>query len=208
MNLQPLFEKQRQLDQYIIKKKGLEGQDLLPNKILALQVELGELANEWRGFKHWSDNQEPKHGYEPLIECDKCGGKGFWFSGERIHCQKCKQTGKVTNPLLEELVDCLHFILSIGIETWHEPGLVEPLKANTGVLQQFLSLNQHVGSMSFAWSVDEAGDFTTTNFYDRYDQSLKLLLGLGEMLEFTFDEIEQAYNEKWEENIRRQDAGY
>ncbi|WP_055747638.1 dUTP diphosphatase [Brevibacillus choshinensis] len=60
MNLKAFFEKQRQLDKYIIKKKGLEGQDLLQNKILALQVELGELANEWRGFKHWSDNQEPR----------------------------------------------------------------------------------------------------------------------------------------------------
>lgn len=39
MNLEKLFEMQRVLDERIIKEKGLEGQNLLPQKILALQVE-------------------------------------------------------------------------------------------------------------------------------------------------------------------------
>ncbi|MDC0763437.1 dUTP diphosphatase [Brevibacillus sp. AG] len=198
MNLQPLFEKQQQLDQYIIKKKGLEGQDLLPNKILALQVELGELANEWRGFKHWSDNQEPKHGYEPLIDCDKCGGKGFWFSGERVHCQKCKQTGKVTNPLLEEYVDCLHFILSIG----NDLGIAEEWDTNiefdgpefTDITSQFVVVFSGIVA---------AG-------YDMHDwfELTERFLALGELLGFAWEHIEQAYNEKWDENNRRQAAGY
>ena len=41
MNLQPLFETQAKLDKRIVEKKGLQGQDLLDKKILALQVELG-----------------------------------------------------------------------------------------------------------------------------------------------------------------------
>lgn len=199
MNLQPLFEKQRQLDQYIIKKKGLEGQDLLPNKILALQVELGELANEWRGFKHWSDNQEPKHGYEPLIECDKCGGKGFWFSGERVHCQKCKQTGKVTNPLLEEYIDCLHFMLSIGME----------LELPTNHVYYTYDLGEEdtiVGQFQTCFN-DVAGYCMDGDPY-YITELIRDFGSLGTALGFTLEQIEQAYNEKWAENIRRQNAGY
>ncbi|MGM0971070.1 MAG: dUTP diphosphatase [Bacillota bacterium] len=66
MNLQKMFEMQAELDRRIIKEKGLEGQDLLPGLILALQVELAECANEWRGFKFWSNDQQPRE--EKLLE--------------------------------------------------------------------------------------------------------------------------------------------
>lgn len=60
MNLEKMFEMQKELDNRIIKEKGLEGRDLLPGLILALQVELAECANEWRGFKFWSNDQQPR----------------------------------------------------------------------------------------------------------------------------------------------------
>ncbi len=60
MNLTKLFELQSKLDEHIIKEKGLEGADLLSKKIRALQVELGQLAQNWRGFKFWSEKQEPR----------------------------------------------------------------------------------------------------------------------------------------------------
>src|SRR5690606_21727353 len=91
MNLYKLFKIQAKLDEKIVKEKGLEGQDLLDKKILALQVELGELANCWRGFKYWSNDQEP------ITKID-IGNSQY----------------SIVNPLLEEYVDCLHFILSIG----------------------------------------------------------------------------------------------
>lgn len=66
MNLTKLFETQKLLDERIVKEKGLEGIDLLPRKILALQVELGELANELPTvFKFWSDK---KNNYEKALE--------------------------------------------------------------------------------------------------------------------------------------------
>jgi dimeric dUTPase (all-alpha-NTP-PPase superfamily) len=55
MDLAPIFEKQRELDKRIIRDKGLEDQDLFNNTHLALLVEIGELANETRCFKHWSN---------------------------------------------------------------------------------------------------------------------------------------------------------
>lgn len=58
MNLEKLFEMQKKLREKIINNHNLENVNLLDNMILALQVELGELANEWKGFKHWSNNRE------------------------------------------------------------------------------------------------------------------------------------------------------
>ncbi|UYL93797.1 dUTP diphosphatase [Geobacillus phage vB_GthS_NIIg9.7] len=56
MNLQKLFEMQRRLDEHIEKKHPRqEGEDRLAKKILALLVEIGELSNETRCFKYWSN---------------------------------------------------------------------------------------------------------------------------------------------------------
>jgi len=71
VNIETLYEMQKTLDARIIREKGLEGQDLLPNTVLALQVEIGELANEWRGFKHWSNDREPRRErmLEEYVDC-------------------------------------------------------------------------------------------------------------------------------------------
>ncbi|MCH3965578.1 MAG: dUTP diphosphatase [Clostridium sp.] len=57
MNLINLFELQENLDEVIRKEHGLEGESLLSQKTLALQVEIGELANATRCFKFWSNNK-------------------------------------------------------------------------------------------------------------------------------------------------------
>ena len=54
MNVKRLSEMQKVLDDRIMKEHGLENKDLEENKILALLVEISELANETRCFKHWS----------------------------------------------------------------------------------------------------------------------------------------------------------
>lgn len=73
MNLTKLFEMQRELDERIIEQHGLQGEDLLPKKILALQVELGELAQEWRGFKFWSKDQQPRYEKKSIAFADPGG---------------------------------------------------------------------------------------------------------------------------------------
>ncbi|MFB8733869.1 dUTP diphosphatase [Bacillus sp. SL00103] len=61
---------QAELDRRIIKEKGLEGQDLLPNTYVALITELGEFANEGRWFKHWSDKKGPKKKINHNCRCN------------------------------------------------------------------------------------------------------------------------------------------
>ena len=66
MNLQKLFAMQDILDQKIRKEHGLERADLFNDKILALYVEVAELANETRCFKYWS--HKPSSPREVILE--------------------------------------------------------------------------------------------------------------------------------------------
>ncbi|MBG9772462.1 hypothetical protein ABD71_04665 [Brevibacillus laterosporus] len=211
MSLETLFEKQKQLDDYIIKKKGLDTlpkQELLNNTVLALQVEICELANKWRGFKHWSEKRVPKHGYEALIDCDKCDGRGFWFDGPRVLCEKCKHSGKITNPLLEEYVDCLHFFLSIAwqigltaddLYTWYEELVNETSVVFTELLFMVARINGHA-FLSKPIPEDIKLEFRI---------SLYIFFNLGEQrFGFTWEQITQAYLDKWQINIQRQESGY
>ncbi|MFB0831444.1 dUTP diphosphatase [Brevibacillus laterosporus] len=214
INLETLFEKQKQLDDYIIKKKGLDTlpkQELLNNTVLALQVEICELANEWRGFKHWSEDREPKNGYEALIDCDKCDGRGFWFTGNRVLCQKCNQTGKIYNPLLEEYVDCLHFFFSmarqIGLYADDLYSWGNELEGDTTVL--FADLLHNVGMIN---GLEFLSNKPTDNYKFQRQQfraSIYIFFSLGfQRFGFTWDEITQAYLHKWQINIQRQESGY
>ncbi|MBB5172695.1 dUTP diphosphatase [Texcoconibacillus texcoconensis] len=54
MNIETLFNMQRALDKHIEEQHELTNEDLFEKRILAFQVELGELANETRCFKFWS----------------------------------------------------------------------------------------------------------------------------------------------------------
>ncbi|WP_339075751.1 dUTP diphosphatase [Bacillus velezensis] len=220
MNLQKMFEMQKVLDDRIIKEKGLEGQDLLPNLILALQVELAECANEWRGFKHWSNNREPRTKIEHF--CSTCDGTGdenhdinlqYLEEGHATEpyseCQDCNGSGKLgeTNPLLEEYVDCLHFILSIGnrigfnndatIQQIMRRAEERELETNIVIVKAFSRLMSLVFGFYF-WIENAA---TYVRFFERF-------LNLGEMLGFTPEQIEAAYMDKNAVNHQRQQEGY
>ena len=207
MNLQKLFEIQRILDEKIVKEKGLEGQDLLDKKILALQVELGELANEWQMFKFWSEDQEPRTN-EP-IECETCDGWGAETDHYRIcmssdKCESCNGTGFVgsRNPLLEEYVDCLHFILSIGSATVPDTSKAERFiypKKMSDILDQLMWTNKKIVDM-----YEDYRDKKIPSTGYHFNHVFSAIWGLGEMLGFTWEQIEQAYYRR----SKRQEGKY
>lgn len=203
MSLTKLFEVQKVLDGRIVKKKGLEGQDLLPQKILALQVELGELANEWRGFKFWSENQSPRT-RKQIENCGFCTGPGIVVIGRKdgipVHakCPECKgKGGKFKNPLLEEYVDCLHFILSIGLDIgFSSYELIGNIEGDQETTETFSEVFQTVSLVS------------QTQNKVHYSILFEEFLFLGNSLGFTWDQIEQAYYDKNKTNHERQTNGY
>lgn len=57
IQLSDLYELQDEFDKFILEQKSLEltEKELLIDKLLALQVEVSELANATRAFKYWSN---------------------------------------------------------------------------------------------------------------------------------------------------------
>ncbi|QHQ82002.1 dUTP diphosphatase [Bacillus subtilis] len=223
MNLQKMFEMQKVLDERIIKEKGLEGQDLLPNLILALQVELAECANEWRGFKHWSNDREPRTKIEHF--CPTCEGTGdenhdinlqYLEEGHAAEpyskCQDCNGSGKIgeSNPLLEEYVDCLHFILSIGNRIGYSNKNTKKLEG--GTLRSNLDVADQVGVFSDVFEaiamVNEDISLSRLGPKAGYAILFRRFNSLGKMLGFTPDQIEAAYMDKNAVNHQRQQEGY
>lgn len=198
MNFKRLFVTQAELDAAIYEKHPeLVGQYNLDWKVLALQVELAECANEWRGFKKWSKDQEPR--VFKRIECDLCAGSGISSKSHPFkRCEGCGGTGKIkSNPLLEEYVDCLHFILSIGNEIGYNPINLKSQKYKD-LYEQFNELFYLTSDLAF-WRDQPKG---------LYLKIFEALLGLGEMLGFTLEQIEAGYYAKNEINHERQASGY
>lgn len=161
MNLAKLFQLQENLDKRIIDGHKLYGECLLSKKVLALQVELAELANETRCFKFWS-NRKPSD----------------------------KET------ILEEYVDCLHFILTLGLEKGFTDIELEDKELEFDLTAQFLNLYIDIN------------DFVVCSSKDHYITLFEDFLTLGKMFGFTIEEIEEFYCIKNNLNHKRQDEGY
>ena len=199
MDLKPYFEAQAKLDEHIIQQKGLQGQDLLDKKILALQVELGELANEARFFKYWSEDTKPR----TSDACRNCSGygEGYFsgdsYTGEKEKCVQCGGSGKDhnVNPLLEEYADVIHFVIGLANDigyTSHEYLKTEPKDLNNLVL-----------GITNAITV-----FSMRPTKELMESILNNIIALGHQLGFDEKEVIEAYHAKNKENHKRQEVGY
>jgi dimeric dUTPase (all-alpha-NTP-PPase superfamily) len=105
---------------------------------------------------------------------------------------------------LEEFCDGLHFLLSIGLEIT-EPDMLDlkrwSLAKADNIIEQFWWLMSDVA---------ELNDGLCNDGFNKFDYEFLLLrfIHLGEMLGFTWEEVEQAYMKKNEENHSRQERGY
>jgi dimeric dUTPase (all-alpha-NTP-PPase superfamily) len=163
MQLKKLFEMQKALDAHIEEKHGLQEEDLFNRKVLALLVELGELANETRCFKFWS-----------------------------VRPSSAKEV------ILEEFVDGIHFILSLGIECGFEKKSFE-FNENPSLIsvsEQFLKVYEMTGNFQRTKNL--------IDFVGLFESYLQLASQLG----FTDEEIEKGYLLKNEVNYQRQQNNY
>ncbi|MCM0647121.1 dUTP diphosphatase [Clostridium swellfunianum] len=71
MNLEKLYEFQRKLDSGMQDRLDVQGKPLLTQKILALHVKIGELANETQCFKFWVSKKSSvaRRVLEKYIDC-------------------------------------------------------------------------------------------------------------------------------------------
>ncbi|GGM26854.1 hypothetical protein GCM10011351_10790 [Paraliobacillus quinghaiensis] len=161
MDWQKLYTMQRQLDTYIQSNHQLNSNDLFDKKILALLVELGELANETRCFKFWSTKP----------------------TSERA-------------IVLEEYVDGLHFILSIGLD-----------QGFTNEQIKVMALDKDTTNL-FNYVFEKIITLKQDPSAKHYNEVFGAFLRLGEVLGFSEEDIQQAYIDKNEVNFNRQDTNY
>lgn len=223
MNLEKLYKLQEKLDNHILENekkrtgKEIDKDLLLDQTILALLVEVGELANETRCFKHWS-TKGPND--RQAIRCETCDGTGdsnyhmIMEAAESnmkhlyIECEECEGTGIIgyENPILEELADVWHFYLSIGNQIGEKIelpniGFETEYKCNKAKINTFLQLYIYISRLAE----------TSLDCIYRDDAYINIgywLIMLRSALGFTDEEVEQAYLKKHEENYKRQREGY
>jgi len=163
MNFQKLFAMQKGLDEHIQSNHQLQNEDLFDRKVLALLVELGELANETRCFKFWSlKSPSPR------------------------------------NVILEEFVDGIHFILSLGLELGfdQESDFSADVPVQESISGQFLAVFEQISR------------FRASRAQKDYQLLFQTYLDLGQQLGFSAEDIEKAYMEKNDVNYKRQEQGY
>ncbi|RDU36242.1 dUTPase [Neobacillus piezotolerans] len=161
MNLKKLYEMQKALDFHIEMKHGLENQDLFDQKVLALLVEVGELANETRCFKFWS-----------------------------------KKPSSPRETVLEEFVDGIHFILSLGIECGFTSEIEFMGESKGSITEQFNDVFRTISSFQKSRSESD------------YRNLFRSFMNLANLLGFATNDIEEAYRVKNEVNYERQQNGY
>lgn len=183
MNLQKMYEMQKELINRIEAEHPLKvNEDRFSKKIVALIVEVSECANENRGFKYWSNNQQPntKSLRQPtMMEEDK----------------------EYYNPELEEYVDGLHMVLELGIDIGvnfnneFKPYHPSKLLDTDNVIQQLLDIFEQI-------------IYVRHYGVSAYHVLVDMYIGLGELLGYKWEQVEQAYIEKNQINHARQDNGY
>lgn len=161
MDFNKLFRLQKDLDTQIIEEHNLKDEVLFSQKSLALQVEVGKLADETRCFKYWSNKSPAKR-----------------------------------EIILEEYIDCLHFILSIGVDKSFDDIIPSLAKFNYNITEQFLDLYVDIN------------DFVICSSKDHYITLFEDFLSLGKNLGFSELEIENEYMRKNEFNRERQSSNY
>jgi dimeric dUTPase (all-alpha-NTP-PPase superfamily) len=163
--LHDLYDLQKKLNDRIVARHGLEGEDLLEKHTLAFMVELGELANETRCFKFWS--------VKPPSE---------------------------QAVILEEYVDGLHFILSLGLDL----GYPTPDKPDVSVQKQ----SAERLTESFLDVYGACGRFRDQPSEERFRELFIAFWRLGAELGFDEEAIRKAYFKKNAVNHERQDQNY
>lgn len=178
MNLQKLFEKQKVLMERIEKEHPVEPNEDRFSK--RILALLVELGECANEQRTWKYWSTKRDPRTKVIVKEPQG--------------QCADIIKY--PLLEEYVDGLHFVLEHGIEIEVDPMIQFKLDVKINVVSQYLYL------------FDVISFYRNFRSIKNYKKILDAYMGLGYMLGFDLEQIEQAYDEKNAVNHARQDGGY
>ncbi|KAF0223620.1 MAG: dUTPase [Erysipelotrichaceae bacterium] len=161
LKLSEIRNLQIELDERIMANHQVNRDQTRTKRILALLVEIAELANETRTFKFWS----------------------FKKASEK-------------EVLLEELSDCVHFVISLGIDLNDELESLE-FKPRLETL-----------SVQFIDWMAEAARLETEFTVEQYQKVLSYIASVALALGFSAEDVATTYLKKNEINHHRQDNQY
>lgn len=180
---------QKELDDYIFQNNDIKQSEIINKEVLALLVELGEFANEYRAFKYWSKDQEPRN----KSNCTACYD-GYVLGSTA--CKRCNGSGFV-NPLLEEFIDVLHFTVSLENYYGSYSGGFGAIVQRTTEIQ----LKELFHTIS-ALNIKKQDNEKKMSYIRAH------VIGLIEMMNFSIKDVKKAYISKYEVNKLRQENNY
>lgn len=196
MNLKKLQAMQAKLDEAILKEKApMTAEERFNKTLVALSVEIAEVANTVEHFKFWKDNKG---------KVDKSRFIEDWdYTGAQVIGYYDKQDGFIASinyekahrlTLIEECSDALHFILSLANQLGWD--LMTGHNSTRNLDKRYLSLQKLIDEIDFQRSGCEA-----QTFMDNF-------MGYILLLDITPQELEQAYYDKNKVNYERLENGY
>ena len=202
MNFKKLQAMQAKLDEAILADKALMTAEERFNKTLvALSVEIAEVANCAEHFKFWKDNKG-KIDYDRFdVDWDYEGTPiiGYYdYKKGATHQISYDQAHHLT--LIEECSDALHFILSLANQVDFEINGIgthfEISKDRDSLEKNFLFLNHVIGLREFE------------HFHSDLEMIIDVFFIYINQLGISEQELEQAYYDKNKINYERLENGY
>lgn len=202
MNFKKLQAMQLELDNSILSAKPqMTAEERFNKTLVALSVEVAEVANCAEHFKFWKDNKG-KVDEDKFDTWIKDGSNDEWYE----YFDKDNNIVKITKEqahkltLVEEASDCLHFILSLANQLETELGGFNLVATNSSLETACLMIQLNISCMG------------TLDSENSHVETLSIIVDWFyyyiSKLGITTQELEQAYYEKNEENYRRLREGY
>ena len=199
MNFEKLQAMQKELDNAILSEKAeMTVEERFNKTLVALSVEVSEIANCSEHFKFWKDNKgkvDEKRFYEckspfssDIYYFDRLGNNNEKLTRQQAH--------KLT--LVEECSDALHFILSLANQLDYE---IERIGIHFSKEDDDSSKEENLLFLNY--SIGNLGE-SEVNLEMLIDVFFIYISQLG----ITAEELEQAYYDKNEINYKRLSEGY
>lgn len=202
---------QKELDQSILDSKPeMTKEERFTKTLVALSVELAEVANCEEHFKFWKDNKGKVdyNRFFTLIEDSdfqsfKSNGVVMYEDSENsLEAVTEEQAHKLT--LVEECADALHFVLSLANQLDINLSSFEMMEINnTNKSDRYLFINRDIVNL-----------FENHKYQSDLSKEMRItflcsgILNYFKSLGLTAEELEKAYYDKHKVNYKRQEEGY
>ena len=194
MNFKKLQAMQAKLDEAILADKApMTAEERFNKTLVALSVEIAEIANTVEHFKYWKDNKGKVDNKRFLT-----GAEQTYYDTVKLEKVTFAEAHKLT--LVEECSDALHFILSLANQDDYkivELGKHFKISEDADSLEKnFLFLNYLMGLSVFE------------HFHSDLEKIIDVFFIYINQLGISEQELEQAYYDKNKINYERLENGY